>query len=395
VSARGVLARLAVFLVAAVAAVELGPLRGEREAGAAELRVTGAPEVVFDFSRDACDGMDIPDLPVRALRDHTGRVRLTISHMSTRWMEGPHFGALTHPCDVAFASTASGDPAAFDDREWLASLFTRDGRHVTALVHNEFQGHRHPGACPSGEYRQCWYNAITIARSSDGGRTFGQPPPPHHLVAPPHAPYVPDGGLAGYFAPSNVVFRRPFFYVLVKARAFAGQEWGTCLLRTRRPEDPGSWRAWSGRRFDRRLRSPYAEGGPRRGCAPVARDDIEQMAESLTYNTELRRFLLVGRGRSPDPRTGRIRRGFHYSLSRDLLRWTPRRLLLEATFPEFHECGGPDPVLYPSIVDHASRSRTYATSGRRMHLYFTRFNYDGCRQTMDRDLLRVPVALTR
>ena len=35
----------------------------------AALTLVGAPEVVFASKKDACDGNDVPDAPVRAFRD--------------------------------------------------------------------------------------------------------------------------------------------------------------------------------------------------------------------------------------------------------------------------------------------------------------------------------------
>jgi len=82
----------------------------------------------------------------------------------------------------------SDDPSRYDDRQWLTSFTTADGRQIHALVHNEFQGNRRKEVCPSGRYLSCWYNAITYAQSGqsdDGGYSFKQEAPPKNLVAAP------------------------------------------------------------------------------------------------------------------------------------------------------------------------------------------------------------------
>ena len=45
--------------------------------------------------------------------------------------------------------------------------------------------------------------------------------------------------------------------------------------------------------------------------------------------------------------------------------------------------------------DSASRSQSFETTGARAYLYFTRHNYRRCEQTLDRDLVRVPVTISK
>ena len=124
---------------------------------------------MFDYTEDACSPIDIPDAPARAFRDADGQVHLIASHYVTRAMVGPSLDAVRHDCRRVMVSDLDGDPARFDDREWITAPYTTDGRTVYALVHNEYQGDKHPGRCPSEEYLKCWYNSITLARSTDGG----------------------------------------------------------------------------------------------------------------------------------------------------------------------------------------------------------------------------------
>jgi hypothetical protein len=368
-------------------------LRADRLSGEPFIRTDGRPQLVYDWSRDRCDSADIPDLPARALRDSHGRIQILISHYVNRRLVGDSFDRLTHPCQVVMGSAGNPSAAAFADRQWLASLYTFDGKVVIALVHDEYQGHLHPGRCPTGIYQPCWYNAVTLAISRDAGASYREARPPNQLVAAIPQPYRPGAGPAGIFAPSNIV-RSPtddYFYVLVREIAYGPSLRGTCVLRTRTPGNPTSWRAWDGNSFSVRLDNPYRMApGTGRFCQPVAKAEIGEMTESLTFNTRLNRFLLVGASTTPG-RGGRVS-GVYYSTSDDLIHWDRRRLLLEAPTVHTYGCRG-NPIAYPSVIDPSSPSRSFDTSGDHAYLYFTRFNYKHCRQTSDRDLLRVPIVV--
>jgi hypothetical protein len=379
-------------LLLVVAALASGALMsgGGSAAGQPEAKVgvAGRPAVVFDWSREACSPDEEPDLPARALRDASGRVQLLISHFVSYRLIGSRLGRLHPDCRPVLTSLADADPHRFQDRRWLASPWTADGRHVWALVHEEYQGNRHPGRCPERAYYPCWYNAVTLARSGDGGRSYRQAPPPRQLVAAPSRRYRHGFGPAGVFAPSNVVRRGGFFYALVRVRE-PGRPAGDCLLRTPDIRVPGSWRAWDGQAFRLALRDPYrALRGSGPGCRRIAPDAISEMTESLTFNTLLDRYLLVGVA-GPIAMGGTVERGVYYSTSEDLLHWSPRRLLLPASTLHSYRCGLPSPVAYPSVIDPGSQSRSFETSGRRPYLYFTQFRYRNCHKTANRDLMRV------
>jgi hypothetical protein len=161
-----------------------GDRTADRPSSLKAVQFIGAEETVFSWARDRCGDNDLPDLPARAFRNEAGRVQLHSAHFANRRFVGPNLNKLGHPCSLVMSSGANPDPAMFNDREWLASLYTEDGDTVYALVHNEYQGNLHPGRCPSGEYFQCWYNAVTLAVSRNGGASFEDArPPPGHLVA--------------------------------------------------------------------------------------------------------------------------------------------------------------------------------------------------------------------
>jgi len=358
------------------------------------LRMLPREQIVFDWDEDACSPEHIPDAPVRAFRDAENRVQLIIARQTNYRLVGPDFERLVRDCAAIMSSHGDPRPERFNDREWIRSIYSPDGVTVFALIHDEYQGHHHPGRCPSGNYPQCWYNAVTLAVSQDMGGAYRHAQPPNHLVASLPYPYEPDSGPVGVFAPSNII-RNPndgYYYALVRiARDYGNQPSGACLMRTTNLSDPASWRAWDGRSFSIAFANPYQ---PRvrpeqHICQPVARNEIQLMTDSLTYNTYLDRFVLVGAA-SRQEATGRLVTGIYYALSQNLIDWTPRTLLMEAELPWSFECGDDVPVNYPAIIDPQSDSRNFDTVGRRAYLYFTRFRVDSCRLA-GADLVRAPV----
>jgi hypothetical protein len=364
------------------------------------VRFTGAQETVFDWSRDACEPRDIPDEPAHAFRDDRGEVHLIASHYVSRANTGPTLDRVRHRCPVIMRSSYDRSPSKYAYKEWMFSPYTVDGRTVYALVHDEFHGDEVPGECPSGNFFKCWYNAITLARSTDRGATFDHArPPPGHLVAEVPYRYVPDAGQVGLFQPSNIVKKGDYYYALVSAPSprYGLQKPGDCLIRTNRLADPASWRAWNGDDFSVQFVDPYrVRANPAdHVCEPVSPNEIGGMTGSLTYNSYFGKYLLVSNSTAYDPAKRRNVSGFYYSLSDDLISWRPRKLIKEVVLLQTYKCGDPDPVLYASVLDPESTSPNFETTGRRPYLYFTRFHYKACRQTLDRDLLRVPIEFSK
>jgi hypothetical protein len=391
--------RLAALAAGAIA-IPLGgaaasPIGEVLPAAVGQVRIVGAPETVFDWAKQACEVAEIPDLPVRAFRDYRGRVQLLLSHYEDFRLVGPSLKALHRDCHAVMRSPENGSPARFEDREWLASLYTTNGRTVWALVHDEYQGNRYPRRCASRSYFRCWYNAVTLARSTDGGSSYTHAPAPGQLVAGPAAPFRGGGGPVGVFAPSNIVTGpHGAYFALVRVRAPDGAR-GDCLLRSTDVGSPGSWQAWNGVEFVRAPGDPYlgtAHAGP--GCAPISVGEIAEMTESLTYNDTLGRYLLVGIAPPGPLSLGAHVSGIYFSTSRDLIHWSPRTLIAPAVAVPTYRCGQRSPIAYPSVLDPASSSRTYATSGGSPFLYFTQFHYHGCHRTPDRDLMRVRLAVS-
>jgi hypothetical protein len=364
------------------------------------VEIVGAQKTLFDWSKQACEQRDIPDIPARAFRDARGDVHLIASGYVNRAMVGPDLNRIRQDCRVVMRSTLSGRPQLFADEEWIAAPYTFDGKTVFSLVHDEYHGWQHTaGDCFTRNWRQCLYNAVTLARSDDSGESFRHAvPPPGNLVASVPYRYVPGAGTYGVFNPSNIVKKNDYYYSLVVVQPYRAQAGGTCIMRTRDLADPGSWRFWDGDGYNVTFMNPYKAGTSAGGdhtCQPVSPERIGTMSSSLTFNTYFGKFLLVGTGTVYDAGKRRTVNGFYYSLSDDLIHWSQLSLIHEAELPWTYRCGDADPVLYPSVLDPTSKSRNFETTGRHVNLYFTRFHYTACRETLDRDLVQVPITFSK
>jgi hypothetical protein len=381
---------------------------------AAHVTVTlGQPEIVFDYSAMTCQqahGYDLPDIPARAVRTPDGGILLILSGPPYNYpMRGPTFGSLAHDCTAMLVTGDSPFANTFDNQEWLLSPY-REGTTIHALIHNEFHDpiatNCSPGVSTPGN--PCWYNAVTYAVSTDGGRTFQQPPSPSQLVAALPIPWDPNAGQNtpgrrnsppapyGYMSPSNIVRGADgAYYALFRSLPDPTGKvgGGTCLMRTATLNDPQSWRAWDGSGFALTMHAPYdAQGNPAPtglpSCTYVSPDEL---VDSLTFNSYLGQYIVTG----ATARTinGKITCGAFFSLSPDLLHWSEPQLLLEGKLP-FPPCNSADgspngSKLYPSLIDHNDTTLSFERSGKTVDLYYVVWN-DG----LDRDLWRVPVTFT-
>ena len=188
-------------------AVVLGPVELVRNSSLVNCGPSILPPVPPGPYKPQRHNLDIPDEPCRAWKDATGAVTMVATHTDARLDHGTSLSTLNHVCRPVFNSTWNPDPSAYDDRTWLMSpwLPNTSASTIYALSHMEFHGWTDtPGhqRClnrttglpiqPSKHHHIepsfCWYNAIVLLKSVDGGVTFDHAlPPPHHMVA--SAPY--------------------------------------------------------------------------------------------------------------------------------------------------------------------------------------------------------------
>jgi hypothetical protein len=246
----------------------------------------------------------------------------------------------------------------------------------------------------------CWYNAITLAVSTDGGRSYhAAAEPPGHLVASAPYPFEAGAGPYGFFEPSNIIKGADgYYYAYLREHYYhqGGNVAGICIMRTENLGDASSWRAWDGNDFTVSFINPYLKPDEAKlapGCESIpAEPGLGVMQQSVTFNTYLNRYIMIGT--TATVVNGRTVWGVLYSFSEDLIDWEPRKLLFEAELTYTWQPGDSENVYgYPSLLDPDSSSRNFDTTGRHAYLYLTRFNYykEGVSDHLDRDLIRIPV----
>ena len=355
----------------------------------------GTEEMVFDWSSDAMELEDIPDTPARAFIDANGDIQLLATHYINRRMVGSDLDNLVHYPGIIMNSDQDPVPANYNANEWLQSIYVSQDDTVHALVHNEYIGTMYGEY--SGPWMESWYNSITLAESTDNGATYSHASAPNHLVASiPYTYQAMEGsGPAGIFGGSNII-KNPndnYYYFLVHLEVFGYQDWGVGVMRTNNLTDPTSWRAWNGIGFNANLINPYTEGAfdpVDHVFQPVSRDNISKMSSSLTYNTYFNKFLVVGmRNDGPGGRPD----GIYYSLSEDLINWTPDQLIMECE-TWWNNDVADSKHHYPSVIDPDSPGRNFEYSDKDVYLYYTLWHDDDPSTTYNRDLVRIPVSFS-
>src|SRR3954449_1957824 len=170
-------------ILAGIAAATIAAGVFAAPAPAVTVTVTGPEQTVYDWTTMRCDDFDIADGVAEAFRDATNRVQLISASGESRRMVGPDLNNLTRDCNTVFSSNHDPNPGHYDDVHWLAGTYTENGQDVYALVHNEYHGFEHPGACQTGVVRKCHQAGTTFAVSHDAGTTYTAPAPPDNLVA--------------------------------------------------------------------------------------------------------------------------------------------------------------------------------------------------------------------
>jgi hypothetical protein len=409
ISATGLLQTYATGTVQARATVAGVTGAASLTVSAIKVSVTfGAKEVVYDYTTDHCPDLvlpgkpplvDSPDQPTRFVRAEDGSLVLLNGLYLSR---GKDFGSLKRDCSQPpFVTAYLSTPESYENDEMLWAVY-REGDRWHGLVHNEFHDPVASTCRPgdSSPSNPCWYNSITYALSTDGGRSFSKPFAPAHVVAPAPNAWVPPTQQAsyyyseGYFSPSNIVRANDgYYYAVMSVTPFPLGPGGWCAMRTPQLGDPASWRAWDGTGFNLRMTSPYVTGS----AAPVCQPMQKAMASGhLVYSTYIGRYVQVAQ--SQQWIGGRKVCGIYFSLSSDLVHWSEEQLLAETN--AFDDCPltPTDPgvletkrQMYSSIIDHGDTTINFERTGRNAHLYYTRINDGG----LDRDIVRVPITFTR
>lgn len=350
---------------------------------ALRLELTGPPEPALLGARPGCDAQDIPDTPARAIRLADGEVQLYATHFDNRVAAGPDLRHVRHRCPVVLRGAGDDDPAAYDDRAWIVSPWTPDGRIIWAVVHNEFHGHRRPALCPTRRYMDCWFNALTAAVSVDGGRSFRRVAGRATVATLPYRFDQLPRGHHGYFNPTNIVTHGGAQFMMAFTTEALAQRPGNCLLRTTAIDRPDAWRAWDGAGFGVAFADPYASAPDPAAhiCTPIGAGRLRWPVSSLLRHVPTGQFIAV-------MQDGARGGGIHYATSPDLLDWSTPALLLPAVGHGAWTCGDPPPLAYPTLLDPDSADRNFETAGPTASLFAVQFDVADCRIGLSRELLR-------
>lgn len=354
----------------------------------------GPPVVVFDPTRDACDGHDVADVPLRAWRGDDGLIHAFALHYENRRLSGKSLPALKIECPVAFRGNGDGDPKKYDDRVWIAATWTTDGRRVNALAHHEFQANNHKGRCRYSEYMKCWWNSVLDLRSADGGRSFARGGSPV-VMATPFPQEAEQGRHRGFFNPSNIVEKDGVFHTLVGTTGWNGQPGGVCLFRSTDP-DKGDWRGWTGAGFTARFPDPY--GGPvpaRQTCKTIS--PFPAPVGAIVRHRSSGKFLAVYQASAgaSDGMGGTLSApGFYITASANLTDWSPPTLVLPTKSYYDDACGAGTIRNYPVLIDERAEGRNFDNIGDEALLFFAETRVEGCQHTSDRKLIARKVRIS-
>lgn len=370
-----------------------------------DVTITGAEEVVFDYTTDNCSGQMSVDGCPQFFRDADGTINCLIPHPELFRLTGPDFDNLTVDCSAAvMESDMDPDPGDFNYMEWLSSTWTDDGETVYGLVHNEWHGYDFDGECLSTDVLKCWYNGLTLVESVDSGRTFTHATAPDHLVM--SVPYEYDASYVsrqGAFGPSNIV-KNPnddYYYCLfyteenINGTTSYLQGGGTCVMRTDDLSDPDSWRVYDGDGYNTEKVNPYTDTFDVNDHLLINIGLGKQMA-SLSYNTYFDQWMLVGPSYKYDVEEDEYFRGFYYQLSDDLVNWTGLKLIMRINFPD-NSSQNSNLVthygMYPTVIDHEDDGMNFMYTGRNCYLYYTIWNTFPTESSgsANRDLRRIPI----
>jgi hypothetical protein len=372
----------------------------------------GFEEKVFEYVNDHCAELDLPDVYAHAIRTAEGITLVSGNAPDNYFMFGRDFNSLKRSCTPVLRSGDKWPVETFDHQEWITSVYSEDGVTIHALVHNEYHD-PYSTRCKPGvtdPTNPCWYNFISYAKSSDGGRTFTQPASPNHIVAMLPYKWNPTSVLRGappphgYMEPSNIVKHNGYFYCMMFGLVSNTDptKRGTCIMRTNDLSSTGSWKIWNGQEFNIPLVNPYINPpGDSSAFLPafVSYNTIADLHGNLTWNSYLNQFMLIGTGAFYVE--GVLTCGFFLSRSVDLINWSQPQLIRK-TILGWRPCNSqtPDQVArniiqeaYPSLIDHDAPDISFTSVDSTAYLYFMQNmdNHTAGGWGLRRDLVRIPI----
>lgn len=351
---------------------------------------------MFQWSTDKCFDENIPDSPARAFRSLNGQVNLYATHFKNSPLVGPSLNEVHSECAVKFEAKMNAVPEMYNARIWLQTFYSPDGgKKIYSLGSSDYHGNWFKNCGEKNRENQgCWWSAIVLAHSEDGGKTFNSAPPPHHIVAQSPYKFSKDSkGPIGFLTTSNIVKIDDYYYSIFNVAGFKEQSAGNCIARSNDLSDPGAWRFWNGKDYNQSFNSSKQENNAEGGFSCTTLKGFPYKVRSLLWHTSSQRYIAVFeenkviKGDEP-----RVDVKFSYSWSDNLIDWhVPKEIM---TLPGKKSCKSQAMGAYPAILDSNSNDVNFGTVGNDAYLYYTRFNVkEGCKLTLDRDLVRVPITI--
>eukprot|EP00041_Stephanoeca_diplocostata_P018631 m.391202 g.391202 ORF g.391202 m.391202 type:complete len:396 (+) comp21073_c1_seq2:109-1296(+) len=350
--------------------------------------IVGGPQLVWPggASKGSCADFDIPDSPARAWRSRDGKVHFAASWATWYLSTGNSLDTISKNCSVSFNSTMSGENALYSDHEWLVAPWVLDDNiTVMGYAHQEYHGWQHNNcSVTKNQNKFCWMVAMTALISTDGGYTFHHvAEPPKHLVAAAPYQYEPDISGFGYGDPSGIV-RNPkdgFVYMTTHSRQnHSALEAGTCIMRTKTPENIASWRGWDGQSFSVSFVDPYANAfvpGTESMHVCNTNSGLDFTVLSLKWSTYYDAFIAVGQGTYVFA-NGTHTIGYVFALSTDLLQWSGKHFIREMAKD------GTVTDNYASVLDPSSSDPNFNDIGEHGYFYFTQTTHGPANTTCAR-----------
>ena len=384
-----------------------------------------------------CKWHDTPDQPATAIRDHLGRVQIfgggfdgSYKLVGTNFSVNPAVpGHLSRKCHSIFTAgfmlPGGWVYENFRNHDWISGLIVDEetGRNIYGLLQAEFWGAQSPhwgsfcsANCPPGAgiVSPCWVNAVTAARSTDGGDQFlrgGFDYEPKwesyknqdsQVIAKIMDTYVPCEGRTGFLSPTDIVrYRDPkteaiLFRAMVEADATESKELsqqasGMVVLQCggmtydHSIVPDGKWRAFGGhgQGFNRNLAHgdiATVVGEPELGGLRI---------KSLFYLHDLKTYIGLG-SQTDTGGTGNV--SIYYALSKDLIKWESKTKLLDSGSPPTMQ----GVTLYPSFINHGAHSHNLnqgSASNTDIHLYMVRRLSNATVSQVHRKLSRIPIKI--
>lgn len=349
---------------------------------AATLEASGPEEVVFEWRSQRCEQSHFPDAPARAVRTPDGRVLLVAAHHSNIPLVGQTFDDLQPQCQISSRGGRDPDPSKFNDVYWIQGLaILPKSERIFVLLSHDYNGVRHPGRCdtkPNAAAR-CWFNTIFAATANPDLSDLQRLDDPVAKVGEPSESYrIGAKGRTGFFTTSNIVHQGGFSYFF-SYREIDGSP-ANCLFRARSDNLVGSWEVLGSAGFTQ----------DRSACRPIRTGFATSPLRSVVWLSPASHWAVFFKATRRSK--AEAEDSIYYALSSDLINWSePKQLVSIPHTTSTDRCK--TWFEYPSALDHYSSSPNFDTVGATFWLYMTRFNWEGCRQADNRDLVRIPITV--